>query len=248
MYLTSKDDSTKWHQLPSIQERFRYRLRDISQSGNKIHHGRSIVIKNLQDWNLLFKNEEKFNSKLTIYRSFYNLIPFECKVTIMLEHNYRPGIHLAILLIYTNPHRQFYDGHIVQIEFGEKSHTHQNIERLFDLKKSSTQVVQMSENDILMFLADDDEVSDLIYGCFINRFNPIRFSHIGQDYFVDEFADNVHLEHECCHNEIYEYLIQDKIPIADYYARLNLQIQQNEPHISSYWNLNLNYLDWHRKN
>jgi hypothetical protein len=158
-------------------------------------------------------------------------------VTLLLELNYRPGIHLAIFIIYMNLHRQFHDGHAVQIEFGDKSHTHQNIERLFDLKKPGTQVVQMSEYDMLTFLADDDNYADLLYGCFINNFNPIRFSHTRQGYFVDEFAENIHEKHECYYNEIL---------IADYYAGLNLEIPQSEPNISSYWNMNLNCL--HQKN
>lgn len=71
----------------------------------------------------------------------------------------------------------------------------------------------------------------------INNFDPIRFSHTKQGYFVDEFAENIHEKHECYYNEIL---------IADYYAGLNLEIPQSEPNISSYWNMNLNCL--HQKN
>lgn len=224
---------------PSIQDRFQHRLKDILQitsdykSGNVIHHGRSIIINNIQDWNSLFKQDENFNSSLTMYRKYIlGLTPCECHVTLMIEHNYRPNIHLAILIIHKNPHQQFHDGHAVQIEFGNKSQTHQNIERLFDLKKPTTRVVQMSENDMLLFMANDDNYADLLYGCFFYNFKPIRFSHIEEGYFVDEFAENNHQEHECCLKLI-----------TDYYAGLNLQTQSNESELSTYWNLNLNHLD-----
>jgi hypothetical protein len=233
--------SQEWHLIPSIQDRYRRRLNDMShiytsyKNCDKIHHGRLIVIKDIKDWNSLFCHEEKFNSYLSIYRkSIYGLTLCECKVTLLLEHNYRPSIHLAIFIIHKNPHQQFHDGHAVQIEFGDKSQTHQNIERLFDLRKPTTRVVQMSEYDMLRFMANDDNYADLLYGCFSHNFKPIRFSHISQGYFVDEFADNDHEEHDCCHIQI---------PITDYYAELNLQDQQSEPNISSYWNMNLNCLE-----
>jgi len=241
MVQSQQDYSTKWHQLPSIQGRFHRRLDDISRinygykSGNKIHHGRLIVIKDIQDWNLLFCHDEKFNSNLTIYRKgIYGLTPCECHVTLMIEHNYRPGVHLAIFIIHKKPHRQFHDGHAIQKEFGDKSQTHLNIERMFDLKKPTTRVVQMSEYDMLRFMANDDNYADLLYGCFYNNFKPIRFSHIKEGYFVDEFANNDHEEHDCCHIEM---------PITDYYAGLNLQDQQSKSTISSYWNMNLNCLE-----
>jgi len=227
------------HKSHSIQDRYQQRLMDISQItpdykyGNRIHHGRLISIKNIQDWNTLFCYYEKLDSNLTIYKTcILGLKPCECHVTLMIEYNYRPGIHLAILIIHKNPHQQFHDGHAVQIEFGDKSQTHQNIERLFDLRKPTTQVVQMSENDILLFLANDDNYADLLYGCFFNNFKPIRFSHIEEGYFVDEFAGNDHREHDCCLKLI-----------TDYYAGLNLQTQSNKCDLTTYWNLNLNHLD-----
>jgi len=236
-----KERSQTWHLMPSIQDRFRRRFNDMSQihasykNCDKIHHGRSIVINSIEDWNLLFYHDEKFNSNLTIYRTcILGLTPCECNVTLLLEQNIRPGVHLAIFIIHKKPHRQFHDGHAVQMEFGDKSQTHQNIERLFDLRKPMTQVVQMSENDMLLFMANDDNYADLLYGCFFYNFRPIRFSHIQEGYFVDEFAGNDHQEHDCCHI---------KIPMTDYYAGLNLESQQNESELSTYWNVNLNCLE-----
>jgi len=227
-----------WNQMLSIQERYHDRLQNIKEisykNGNKIHHGRIITIKSLKDWNSLFYNNEKLNSNLNIYsKNLYSDKPLECKVTLILEHNCRPNVHLGVFIIHLNPHRQFFDGHAVLIEFENKSQIHQNIEQLFDLKKPSTQVVQMSEYDMLKFIADNNNY-DLLYECFCNNFKPIRFSHIKEGYFVDKFADNDHEEHDCCHIEI---------PITDYYAGLNLQDQQSEPNISSYWNMNLNCLE-----
>ena len=67
--------SQEWHLMPSIQDRYRRRLNDMSHihtsynNCDKIHHGRSIVISNIEDWNTLFCHDEKFNSNLTIYRT-----------------------------------------------------------------------------------------------------------------------------------------------------------------------------------
>jgi hypothetical protein len=228
-----------WNQMLSIQGRYHDRLQNIKdisyKNSDKIHHGRIIVIESLKDWNLLFCHEEKLNSNLNIYsKNLYNPFPFECKVTLILEHNYRQNVHLAVFIIHLNPHRQFLDGHAVLMEFGDKSQIHHNIEQLFDLKKSTTRIVQMSEYDMLRFMANDDNYADLLYGCFYNNFKPIRFSHIKEGYFVDKFANNDHEQHDCCHIEI---------PVTDYYAGLNLQTQQCEPNISKYWNMNLNCLE-----
>ena len=236
MYQTHQEFT---QESPSIQDKLRRRLINMSQinsdykSRKTIHHGRSIIINNIQDWNSLFYQDEKFNSSLTIYRTcILNLTSCECHVTLMIEYNYRPGIHLAIFIIHKNPHQQFYDGHAVQIEFGDKSQTHQNIERLFDLRKPTTKIVQMSENDMLLFMANDNNYADLLYGCFFYNFKPIKFLHTKEGYFVDEFADNNHQDHECCLKLI-----------TDYYAGLNLSTQSSESDLSTYWNMNLNHLD-----
>jgi len=231
------------------QKRFLERIKSIYSidsylSGDKVHHSRSTWIDSLDVLNSFF-GYDIIDSKLVSY------VQGRIEIALLMEKNYRPGVHLAILLFHSRPHRQFHDGHVVQIEFGEGSHTHQIIEKLFDIQTCAT-VVQMSEYDILEYLADDNDMYDLLYGVFMQDFNPMRFGINQNEYFIDPTIGNIHQEHDCCDNEINHHIIQiekqsktsvTENPIADYYAGLNLQIHHSEPNISSYWNMNLNCLN-----
>jgi hypothetical protein len=176
-------------------------------TGDHIHHGRSIQMVNQYDWYALFGNEN-LHPDLVSYaehsmRCFEQDIPDggELEVTLLMEQNFiRPGRHLGVFLIHLTPHCQFYNGHVVQIEFDEGSITHRTIERLFDLQ-SNTVVVKMSEYDILKFLADENEMLYLL-DTFLYGFNPMRFGINDYGYIVDPQAGNIHVFHDCHVNEL----------------------------------------------
>jgi hypothetical protein len=96
-------------------------------------------------------------------------------VSLLMQENFRPGVHIAIFFIYLGPHRHFHDGHAIQMEFGEGSHTHQTVARIFDLSDRAI-VFQATEYQMLSYLADDDEVLELLHNCFLQPdFAPMRF-------------------------------------------------------------------------
>jgi hypothetical protein len=152
-----------------------------------------------QEWRDLFGRESlspelqqyvddifRFNQDTTGTVSFKGHL----EVSLLLEENVNPvhrGIHRAVFLIYVTPHKQFYDGHIIGIEFGEGSRTHQTINRIFDVKtRALIQVI--TQYDILTFLADENEMNTLLYEYFLQDFNP-KYYGINPD----------HKWHKCCH-------------------------------------------------
>ena len=222
--------TNEWNDSIEVQERRERRNGIINNTpgyhrGNEIHHLRSIQIYDRNDWEALFGNEilnpvireyaqESMNWAQDDDR---RVLPFagQLEVSLLMQDNYRPGVHAAIFFVYLTPHRKFHDGHMIQIEFSEGSNTHQNIDRLFDTNTHAI-VSQASQYQMLGFLADDHEAMDLLYSCFMDdEFNPRRYSYAvvvprpddenfdnGEEeyeYIVDPNANNEH----CCHDELY---------------------------------------------
>lgn len=179
-------------------------------TGRTVHHLRSIQMNSREDWNALFGlNEEYLNPELRNYVNiaFQSLndhthrTPFagQVEVSLLMERNYRPRTHLGVFIIHLTPHRKFKDGHMFQIEFGEGSAIHNTINRLFDTSSQAVVVSQAMEYDLLELLADDNETYDLLYGCFIQGFNPLRYSYVepanpneNGHYVEDQMAMNEH--------------------------------------------------------
>ena len=182
-----------WNESNHVQTRREERTRAINNTdgyhnGYRIHHIRTIQIQGPQAWNELF-GRENLNPILreTVQASFdYNqdetgTLPFagQTAVSLIMMENYRPRIHLAVFIVYLTSHRQFQDGQVIQMEFGEGSHTHQTVERMFDMNNHAA-VSQATEYSILHFVADDDEMLDLLHTCFIDcDFQTMRFAYIG---------------------------------------------------------------------
>jgi hypothetical protein len=73
-------------------------------------------------------------------------------VSPLLEEDVNPvrsGIHRTVFLIYAAPHKHFYDGYIVHIEFNEGSRAHQTIQRIFDMETHAI-VQEITQYDILI--------------------------------------------------------------------------------------------------
>jgi hypothetical protein len=181
--------TTEWNQSDQVQEMRVRRAAAINNTpnyhtGNRIHHLRVIQMNDPIRWNELF-GREILNPILREYaqasidwandETYTLLFAGQMDVSLLMQENFRPGVHIAIFFIYLGPHRQFYDGHAIQMEFGEGSHTHQTVARLFDLSDRAI-VLQATEYQMLSYLADDDEALDILHNCFLQPdFAPMRF-------------------------------------------------------------------------
>jgi hypothetical protein len=207
---------------PQVRERYTNRIRMINntagyRTGNQTLHIRSIQMYNAVDWNALFGNEQ-LDPNLRVYaeaaieyaQDQTGTVPFagQMEVSLILQENYRYGIHRAILMVHVTPHLRFYDGHIIQKEFSEGSHTHQTINRLFDTNIRAV-VLQATQYQFLEYLADDDETLEVMNDYFMDPdFTSMRFSYIpdpgndlGGHYFADQNALDDHRLHYCAQED-----------------------------------------------
>ena len=212
----------EWNRSPQVQERYTNRIRMINNTagyhtGNNTLHIRSIQMYGAVDWNALFGTEqldphlrEYAQAAIEYAQDETGTVPFagQMEVSLIMQENYRRGIHLAIFMVHLSPHRRFYDGHIIQKEFSEGSRTHQIINRLFDTNTRAV-VLQATQYQFLEYLADYDEALDLINDCFIDPdFTPMRFSYVaapnhdlGGYYVTNPNALNDHRLHYCAEED-----------------------------------------------
>lgn len=208
--------TNEWNESNQVQENRHRRSSLINNTagyhtGNRIHHLLSMQMYDPADWNALF-GRENLDPALRQYtqasmdwvqdETCTLLFAGQMEVSLMMQENYRPGVHVAIFIIHLTPHRRFQDGHVIQREFSEGSVTHQTINRLFD-PNSSAIVLQATEYQLLEYVADDDEALDLLYGCFLDRdFNTRRFSYVepverdeedGEEHGVDDEDDGYYV-------------------------------------------------------
>ena len=221
----------EWNQSNQVQERYTDRNRMINntagyRTGHNLLHIRSIQLYNAPDWNALFGVEQLppnlrqyAQSSIEYAQDQTGTVPYagQMEVSLIMQENYRPGIHLAIFMIHLTPHRRFYDGHIIQKEFGEGSLTHQTINDLFDTQGRAV-VLQATQYQFLEYIADDDDALEVMNDCFMDPdFTPMRFSYVagnpgqgqGQDprdadgyyYLVSPNALDNHRLHYCAQED-----------------------------------------------
>lgn len=199
-------ETVEWNQSEQVQEMRSHRATAINntpgyRTGNRIHHLRSIQMYSHALWNEIF-GREILDPVLRNYaqgsldwsndETNTRLFAGQMEVSLLMQENYRPGVHVAIFFIHLSPHRQFQDGHMIQKEFGNGSYTHQTINRMFDLRDRAI-VLQATEYQMLEYLADDDEAMDLLHSCFIQPdFEPMRFTYVEPE----EDGDNINDDDE----------------------------------------------------
>ena len=184
----------EWNRSNQVQEMRQRRSAAINNTpayytGDRVHHIRAIQMPDPELWDQLFGNEI-LNPSLVAYAQASldanndqtNTLLFagQMEVSLLMQENFRPGVHLACFVVHMTPHRQFRDGHLIQIEFGEGSHTHQTVSSMFGLNEYGNAVVlQATEYQILEYLADDDEAMELLHSCFLQPdFAPMRFTFV----------------------------------------------------------------------
>lgn len=189
--------TTEWNRSNQVQEMRSRRSASINNTsgyytGNRIHHIRSIQIVSQASWNELF-GREILNPELYRYaqaaidwandETHTFLFAGQMEVSLLMQENFRPGVHVAIFFIHLAPHRHFRDAHVIQMEFGEGSNTHQTVAQMFDLNNDDGSVVQQAtEYQMLAYVADDNEAMDLLHSCFLQPdFAPTRFSFVEPD-------------------------------------------------------------------
>jgi hypothetical protein len=215
----------EWNQNNEVQQRQDRRSRLINntdgyRTGNRIHHIRTIQMYDHAEWNELFGQEnldpvlrEYAQASIDHAQDETHTLRFagQTEVSMIMQENYRPGVHVAVFIVHLTPHRRFYDGHMIQREFGEGSRTHQTINRLFDTNTRAC-VMQATEYNLLEYLANDDEALDLLHYCFLdNEFQTMRFSYVVPEpdaddddqghYYVNPYANDEHRWHECAQHE-----------------------------------------------
>ena len=227
----------EWNRSPGVQERYTNRIRMINNtdgyhSGNQTLHIRSIQMYDAGDWNALFGAEqldpllrEYAQASIEYAQDETGTVPFagQMEVSLIMQENYRRGIHLGIFMVHLTPHRRFYDGHVIQKEFSEGSRTHQIINRLFDTNTRAV-VLQATQYQFLEYLADYDEALDLMNDCFMDPdFTSMRFSYIddphhpavgdgGGRYVVNYNALDNHRLHSCAAAEAVAVAVAVPVP------------------------------------
>lgn len=210
----------EWNQSNQVRDRRRQRSQMINntdgyRTGYRVHHIRSIQMTTNEVWNELFGREtlhpalrEYSQASIEWAQHETNTVRFagQMEVSLLMQENYRPGVHVAIFIVHLLPHRHFHDGHMIQMEFGEGSNTHQTISRLFDVVDGPVIIQQATEYQMLAYLADDDEAMNLLHICFLQPdFAPMRFSFVQPDpndyddygyYMMDQHAIDHHMWHE----------------------------------------------------
>jgi hypothetical protein len=217
----------EWNQSNEVQERQDRRSRLINntdgyRTGNRIHHILAIQMYDHAEWNELFGHEnldpvlrEYAQASIDHAQDETHTLRFagQMEVSMIMQENYRPGVHVAVFIVHLTPHRRFYDGHMIQKEFGEGSRIHQTITRLFDTNTRAI-VFQATQYNLLEYLANDDEALELLHYCFLDdEFQTLRFSYVAPDpqanedndnqgyYYVNPYANDEHRWHECAEAE-----------------------------------------------
>lgn len=201
------------HTNENIREMFRTRLAMINNTdgyltGNRVLDCRSIQMFDPEDWVALFGPNEPMRPYVQRCMEFATdetrTVPYagELEVSLLLEENAnpaRPGTHRAVFLVSVTPHRQFETGHIIEVEYGEGSNTQEAINRIFNTEVAEEDglravVQQFTEYQLLAYLADEQEMMNLLYTYFLDGFNPMRF--VDEQDVVDP-GDAWRLRHNC---------------------------------------------------
>jgi hypothetical protein len=163
----------------------------------RVQHCQTIQLVNIDDFRALFgtglikPDVERYVTE-SIDWTIESAADFFGQITVSLmmqEQATRPGMYTAVFIINATPHEQFRTGHVVDIEFQSGSATHQTVNRLFYSNECSAIRQYFTELNLLLHLADDDEMHHMMFGCFME-----------EDFYSAPYSENdVESAHECMH-------------------------------------------------
>jgi hypothetical protein len=197
----------EWNRSALVQRRRSERISEINNTpdyytGDRIHHLRTIQMPSSDLWNELFRYEaldpvlreySQASIRFAEDHTHTHLFAGQMEVSLILQENYRPGVHVAIFIIQLFPHRQFYDGHVIQREFGNGSATHQTINQMFSTDDYAV-VSQATEYNILEYIANDDDMRYLLHHCFMDpEFTTVQYTYVMPPPGYHEYEDGYYV-------------------------------------------------------
>ena len=159
-------------------------------TGHTVHEVRSIQITSRDDWNrfraIIWWNNFVVNPPpyivqlLEHFDQGHGNAYGDLEVQLLRESNPENGVIRAIFMIYAIPHRRFVDGHVIFTEYRSGDETHEAIAERFDENPYSV-FDQLTENDILNLVANDDDAAHLMNEYFYPGFVSLRFDEEEED-------------------------------------------------------------------
>jgi len=190
------------HASPETRERITNRKHTICQTeeyttADRVQHCRTIQLVDIEDFRALFgtgliKPEVEQYVTESIEWTINSASDFFGQITVSLmmqEQAARPGMYTAVFIINATPHEQFRTGHVVDIEFQRGSVTHETVNRLFYSNECSAIGQYFTELNLLLHLADDEEMYHMLFGCFME-----------EGFYSAPYSENeVEIAHKCMH-------------------------------------------------
>lgn len=109
------------------------------------------------------------------YETGHGNVYGDVRAALLREVNHETGIHRAILMIYTIPHREFEDGIVLATEYSYGDDVHTAIRELFD-DSPNVRIERLTEMDVIGFVEDHTDASRLITEYFQPGFISMIFS------------------------------------------------------------------------
>ena len=163
-----------------------YRTDDYT-TASRVQHCQTIQLTSIDEFVELFGNEtlkpeleryvtESIDWTLDSGADFFGQITVSL---MMQEQPARPSTYTAVFIINATPHEQFRTGHIIDTEFERNSAMHNTVNRLFYSNEFQSLGEYFTEINLLLHLADDDEMQRMMFGYFMD-----------EDFYSEPFPDN----------------------------------------------------------
>lgn len=149
-------------------------------TGNRLHYLSTIQIASRNQWNALdlgLENVPDYVEDLLRHMDQGHGNEFgELRVSLLRRENNDTGLHDAFFIVYCIPHFHGIDGDIIHMTYRNGSNTHQRMLQFFDYSEYSF-ILELTEYQILEFLAHDDDAMNLLRNYFAYGFNSLQFDY-----------------------------------------------------------------------
>ena len=178
-----------YHESPGVVTKYLARLREIENAenqsqrryltGERTQHCLTIQVTDATLWNSLFESErlkpqvQEYVDKCLNWRTqgtAENEFFGQMTVSLMMQENEsRPGFYTAVFILNVYPHHQFITGHIIEREVQRNSLMYHRITEVFHMPTSLSVGEYLTEKQLLLYLADDDEMRTMMFGYFMDE-------------------------------------------------------------------------------